>query len=428
MKRFLIVLLFMMPAGAPTFCDFPAEITVRGQKTPCRSIAELRKAGFTIEDIPWNENAAKLIIEAINRHRPPTDKQKESLRLAIEYQDIEDDEKDHDPYFRDNQPVFDLIARAAGMRYVSPVPKDPDIGSPMFVGDRFYDIVRDINARAAWDFCRGRQRRAVDDCLVLIRLSRRLASAQPVAADSAGHSGLRTLERLVISGRIDKPTLRYVQQTAVRLKSEMPPAGKPLQDISIAYMKLFDELPRQGGNRVKDFLRDREVFVEGEIDLAASRRNLKAYLDFLDQWWRKPTTEAFREENLPETFLDKHPAGKDPMVRWLTLGLPGIHIKWIRKGIRFDALELRAALQRYGLAKKVFPDDLVQLVPGFIEKLPVDPYSGKSYHYTTLDDARSFLFWSVGENLVDNQGHGNEDDGWGGTDHCFTGRMPRDRD
>ena len=168
--------------------------------------------------------------------------------------------------------------------------------------------------------------------------------------------------------------------------------------------------------------------MEGEIDLAASRRNLKAYLDFLDQWWRKPTTEAFREENLPETFLDKHPAGTDPMVRWLTLGLPGIHIKWIRKGIRFDALELRAALQRYGLAKKVFPDDLVQLVPGFIEKLPVDPYSGKSYHYTTLDDARSFLFWSVGENLVDNQGHGNEDDGWGGTDHCFTGRMPRDRD
>lgn len=61
------------------------------------------------------------------------------------------------------------------------------------------------------------------------------------------------------------------------------------------------------------------------------------------------------------------------------------------------------ALKRYFLHHQQYPDNLNQLVPGFLESVPVDPMNGESLHYV-LNPNHTFTLYSVGENGIDDHG------------------------
>jgi hypothetical protein len=61
------------------------------------------------------------------------------------------------------------------------------------------------------------------------------------------------------------------------------------------------------------------------------------------------------------------------------------------------------ALERYRTAHGDFPETLDLLVPGFIQKLPVDLIGGQSLHYRRKS-SDSFLLYSVGWNETDDGG------------------------
>ena len=48
------------------------------------------------------------------------------------------------------------------------------------------------------------------------------------------------------------------------------------------------------------------------------------------------------------------------------------------------------------------PDSLSNLVPDFLESIPIDPFDGKELRYRKLD--KGFVVYSVGENLSDDGG------------------------
>jgi hypothetical protein len=61
------------------------------------------------------------------------------------------------------------------------------------------------------------------------------------------------------------------------------------------------------------------------------------------------------------------------------------------------------ALRRWRLEKNAYPDDLTQLVgAGYMEKLPLDPYSDKPLVYRKNSD--DFVLYSVGPNFTDDGG------------------------
>ena len=61
------------------------------------------------------------------------------------------------------------------------------------------------------------------------------------------------------------------------------------------------------------------------------------------------------------------------------------------------------ALERYRLKYGRWPEALKDLIPDFIEKIPVDPYDGNPIRYTKLADG--VLVYSVGVDGVDNGGN-----------------------
>ena len=91
--------------------------------------------------------------------------------------------------------------------------------------------------------------------------------------------------------------------------------------------------------------------------------------------------------------------------RWLILQiLPGPELMIIHKyrsllATRFT--QLLIALKCYKLDHRDLPDSLDQLVPEYIESVPLDPYDEKPLRYSK--DKR--ILWSVGTDLVDDGGY-----------------------
>ncbi|MEO6845646.1 MAG: hypothetical protein ABI254_00190 [Chthoniobacterales bacterium] len=77
--------------------------------------------------------------------------------------------------------------------------------------------------------------------------------------------------------------------------------------------------------------------------------------------------------------------------------------KLIETQARIDTARIACALERCKMAKESYPENLNQLVPDFIEKLPNDVASGKSYHYRR-NAPDNFTLWSIGFDGVNDNG------------------------
>ncbi|MHC4211869.1 MAG: hypothetical protein ACYSWP_00715 [Planctomycetota bacterium] len=67
-----------------------------------------------------------------------------------------------------------------------------------------------------------------------------------------------------------------------------------------------------------------------------------------------------------------------------------------------DAARVAIVVEQYRLANGKLPDILDDLVPNFIESVPIDPFDGKPLKYKILDPG--FVIYSIGEDLGDDGG------------------------
>jgi hypothetical protein len=56
-----------------------------------------------------------------------------------------------------------------------------------------------------------------------------------------------------------------------------------------------------------------------------------------------------------------------------------------------------------------YPESLDELRNGYIDELPLDPFSQQSFLYVLDDDRRGYLIYSVGSNGIDENGRNNND-------------------
>jgi len=73
---------------------------------------------------------------------------------------------------------------------------------------------------------------------------------------------------------------------------------------------------------------------------------------------------------------------------------------------KFEIAEIAIALRIYRDKTGTYPALLKELVPNIVQKLPVDPYTGKDFVYHL--EGKGFLVYSLGENAKDD--HGKQDD------------------
>ncbi|MCC7475565.1 MAG: hypothetical protein IT425_09230 [Pirellulales bacterium] len=95
---------------------------------------------------------------------------------------------------------------------------------------------------------------------------------------------------------------------------------------------------------------------------------------------------------------------------WLGLFLPALQAvdsAQNRVNTKLDLLRLAAALAVYRAEQGDYPQKLDELVPGVVEKLPVDLYHAKPFVYTKTKDG--YLLYTLGENGIDEGGSHEKD-------------------
>jgi len=80
-----------------------------------------------------------------------------------------------------------------------------------------------------------------------------------------------------------------------------------------------------------------------------------------------------------------------------------------RVDAQLAAAHTAVALERYRLANNSLPDDLAQLVPTYIEKIPIDPFDGRPLRYKKLSPQPGYTIYSIGTDEHDDSGDKSSD-------------------
>lgn len=172
--------------------------------------------------------------------------------------------------------------------------------------------------------------------------------------------------------------------------------GEFLVNPRLGISSLLDRFPRYWAWQSR-WSYDEEVYSMKIIQAALeSERQFQTNNAFL------PTAAA-----LDKTFtnINNSYAGMQDKFRlqtsyeWVNHSLHKFGIIEMQKRIVIAAI----ALQRFRLAHGSYPDNLTELVPGYLPSLPMDTMDGQPLRYKLKPDG-TFLLYSVGDNGVDNGG------------------------
>jgi hypothetical protein len=73
-----------------------------------------------------------------------------------------------------------------------------------------------------------------------------------------------------------------------------------------------------------------------------------------------------------------------PYFEFIVPGFTKAYITFYGKWVQYDQLVLSVALEKYRNEYKTYPDKLEELVPKYLEQLPLDPFKAKPYIYKNL--------------------------------------------
>jgi hypothetical protein len=90
------------------------------------------------------------------------------------------------------------------------------------------------------------------------------------------------------------------------------------------------------------------------------------------------------------------------MTKMLMQSISRIGMLELRSIAQLDCARAGLGVERYWLAEGRLPETLEQLVPKFIEAVPIDPFDGKPLRYKRLE--KGYTIYSVGEDGEDNGG------------------------
>ncbi len=186
-----------------------------------------------------------------------------------------------------------------------------------------------------------------------------------------------------------------------------------------------------------------EGFLEDTIAAAAEKLEhfYAGRLEGFEDWegrlfhrfltWRPGVEAALEEAHAALRGMSRHPPYtsqyREAHTRWQTAvewrgmrGLAGgrvanhmcgtrdmsVQCRWEDRAVH-DLLLLLVAACGYRAEHGAFPERPESLVPGWLDALPVDPFSGRSYGYRVLPDGTVRL-WTVGPDGIDKGPEGEE--------------------
>ena len=155
------------------------------------------------------------------------------------------------------------------------------------------------------------------------------------------------------------------------------------------------KLTRTGYDRVDDFL--------FAMPLSSIKANRAAVLDYLTEFVeiaRLPLEEQHDAVVSLETRREELPALARELVPLFFIKIAE-HYRHSRAELRCVSVALAA--ERFRLKHGRWPDSLAELKPGWLKKIPLDPYDGAAVRYRKLEDG--CVIYALGADLQDDGGN-----------------------
>ena len=259
--------------------------------------------------------------------------------------------------------------------------------------DHFREFAKLLQAEAAQRKRRNDIKGAVESCLTILKLCRRIGDEPRLLAffvqSTIFFIGVRGLWEEVLADADASRGTYLAALSEVRawdIDRDFIRALKAERAISILTLKSFKQPPRDW------------IIVVAELSVLKVYRQIIAVAQEGAPYDRKEIEQI-------ETEIERKPLIPLPH-RFFTLMLTPSPTITFEAANRIHALQrvtmTALALRLYRKENGRYPENLQQLVPKYLPSVPIDPYDGKPIRYRKLQ--KGFKVWSVGGNRKDDGG------------------------
>lgn len=171
------------------------------------------------------------------------------------------------------------------------------------------------------------------------------------------------------------------------------PSAQDLQVmLSFTSLTKYEEWIVKLQAKTRAFWRDQQLHFNQMLDEQVVCWNVS------DQRW-KPAIAALKRSSKADFFANIRYAYADLNVAVFE----GISVHGLRGHVKIHLAGQACALERYKRARNKYPEQLEDLIPDFLQKLPHDPFDGKPYRYRRTEDGY-YLLYSIGMDSKDDGG------------------------
>lgn len=322
---------------------------------------------------------------------------------------------EYELFMRDNAPALKILQEGLTKPCVSPSMRDTASVSkvlPCFASLREY--ARTLCGAAMYYEKRGDYGSAVDRQLDCIEMGVTIPNKGPLIVDLVGIAitaiGAHGIEKNL--PKLNEAELARAAARMQHIKRDMASYGEVVLEESCCtasqYLEVFgtpgyaasalnpanwtdyDVFGNNGKPKAMVMLTNAKMVTANKTVL------LQGYLDYSQQL----STEARRP------YTGKLNTSTDGNL--LAEGLASLTLRGWQTHAYCEAtialIEAEIAVRRYKATNGIYPKNLSDLAPAYLNRVPTDPFGGKPLGYRQLNGGKDFVLYSIGQNLIDDGG------------------------
>jgi len=387
-----------------------------------------RGLGIPREDIPDQENAAWLYLQAVNALPVEPEgrafEQQYSAALKDPWGPAQDEE--FYAWFQKTEEARELFRKAAAM---------PRCQFPVLTakaGQTFLAALMMPQLSAMRQLARlmaiegrlleqqGKVREALELYLAAFRMGGHLGREPILITGLVGIAcqgiGCKAIRDCLARHDMQKDVLAWLAGELGALEGKLPDgsawiAGERAMAVQIAGMAPDEalaaiEAPGPTAGPLRSFMKSRAFHILWPD--RTIRRDFDRFYNAVERLAQLPPWEcaaAIRRQP-EEKFVAEHVKDWNVLPWMLVPAFERAEVRYIQNAADFSALRLGVALRLYRADHAAYPDTLDALAPDYLAVLPPDPFSGQGFHYRR--EADGWVLWSVGPDQDDDAGREGE--------------------
>lgn len=302
------------------------------------------------------------------------------------------------------EPSFEEIRKGAALDYAVNTIGD---GGPFNPVPNFLTpqtMTRILCLEGRWYESQDQPEKALDDYLTALTMGRDYSA--PKASIISGLISVATQSTALkqITRFVSEPSTsrELVKRAAKRLQTIEATQGTLMDGIDSEFKcwQFFIDLARKDPQQLREKYADvfkqtglpggAEEFIKNVDQLDNDHRRLFEWFNTMSQtpYWER-AGKGFDKAGYEKVVAELHPYIAKQAPNFLEM-----NTRWKVMSALMVEARITAAVELYKRDKGSCPADLNALTPGFIEVVPIDPFSGKPFPYERNGD--TYRLWSVG--------------------------------